>query len=165
MGTVGEMFGHTELAEASIAQLLACRTALEGELQSRGYVRTASSTAGELMERVVAEAYSGDLTPPGAKGADVILADGRRLQVKVRSLPQGDLRHWDFPSVEFDIAVVIKMDRSTWAIEWARELTRAEALVLARPHAQDGMRIRMGPARQAGADVTGKLNAAYWGLR
>lgn len=95
----------------------------------------------------------------------MILPDGRRLQVKVRSLPHHDLRHWALPSVEFDIAVVMNMDRSTWAIEWARELTRAEALVLARPNAEDGMRIRMDPAHEAGVDVTSKLNVAYWGLR
>lgn len=165
MGSVAHVVGPEAIAEASMTELLAWRNAIDAELGSRGYVRTATSTPGELMERVVADAYSGALTPPGSKGADVILPDGRRVQVKVRSLPRGELRHWAFPSLDFDFAVVIKIDRSTLAIEWAREFPHAEAVHLARPHAHDGMRIRMGQARDAGVDVTNKLSAAYSGLR
>lgn len=47
MSNVGEVVGPTELADAPVAQLLAWRTAIEGELHSRSYVRTASSIAGE----------------------------------------------------------------------------------------------------------------------
>lgn len=163
-GESGYSLSLGDLGGASIAELVSWRNQIDAELKARGHVRTASSMVGEIMERVVADAYMGELAQPGARSADVVLPDGRRIQVKTRSLPPGDLRHWAFGDLDFDLAVVIKLDRDTADIDWARELSQDEVGVLARPHGQDGLRLRMAAARSAGRDVTYRLREAYSAL-
>lgn len=116
------------------------------------------------MERVVADAYEGTLTAPGTKSADVILDDGRTIQVKHRSLPAGESRHWPFKDLDFDLAVVINVDRDTGQIVWAREVTRAEMENIVTPHKDDKWRLAMGRGRTAGTDITSRLRVAYAGL-
>lgn len=154
-----------DLSTLPLKELLALRNAIDAEIQGRGHARTASSLAGELMERVVADAYGGQLERAGEKSSDVLLPDGRRVQVKMRSLPPDDYRHWPFSDLDFHLAVVISIDRATSAINWARELSTAEAATIAKPHAKDGWRIRMKPAMSAGRDVTAQVRAAYERLR
>lgn len=156
--------GRFELVGMSLEELLSLRRAIDAEIKARGHSRTASSLAGELIERAVSVAYSGQLVPVGAKSVDVVANDGRRLQVKVRSLPKGDLRHWAFRDFDFDAAIVVAVDRDTSAIEWARELSNNEVRALARPHAADRWRLRMAPARDAGMNVTDKLRQAFQDL-
>lgn len=144
-----------------MSELLAWRRRIDAELKDRGHVRTASSQRGELMERVVADAYGGTLTAPGTKSADVILDDGRTIQVKHRSLPAGDMRHWPFKDLNFDLAVVINVCRDTGEIVWAREVTRAELESTVTPHKTDKWRLAMGRGRTAGTDVTSRLRVAY----
>lgn len=151
---------NPELTVMSLSDLLALRSGIDEEIASRNHVRTSSSLAGELMERTVSVAYNGRLVPIGTKSVDVISSDGRGLQVKMRSLPKGELRHWAFKDFEFDVAIVVAIDRSTGLIDWARELSRHEAETLAKPHSQ-GWRIRMAAAKAAGIDVTGKLQSAF----
>lgn len=86
----------------TLADLLALRNAIDLKISERGHIRTASSLAGELMERAVADAYRGSLVQVGLKSVDVIAGDGRRVQVKTRSLPAGQLRHWAFSDFNFD---------------------------------------------------------------
>jgi hypothetical protein len=117
------------------------------------------------MERIVADAYEGVLAPPTSKSVDVLLSDERTIQVKVRSLPRGDTRFWQFEDFEFDFAVVVSMDRDTAEIMFARELTRAELEANAVIHAGGGYRLRMGKARTLGIDATDRLKAAYAALR
>ena len=151
---------NIHLHQMSLGDLLVLRSGIDEEITSRGHVRTSSSLAGELIERTVAVAYNGRLAPVGTKSVDVITSDDRRLQVKMRSLPKGDLRHWAFKDFEFDAAIVVAIDRATWMIDWARELSRDEAESIAKPHSQ-GWRIRMAAARTSGLDVTGKLQTAF----
>jgi hypothetical protein len=134
-----------KLSEMSMEELLALRRAIDAEIEARGHSRTASSLAGELLERTVSIAYGGQLVQVGAKSVDVVAGDGRRLQVKVRSLPKKDLRHWAFRDFNFDAAVVVAANRATSAIDWARELSTEEVRALVRPHATDGWRLRMAP--------------------
>lgn len=145
----------------SLTELLALRNAIDAEIAARGHSRTASSLPGELLERTVSIAYSGQLVQVGAKSVDVVASDGRRLQVKTRSLPKGDLRHWAFRDFDFDAAVVVAVDRATSTIDWARELSNDEVRAMARPHATDGWRLRMAPTRNAGIDVTDQLQRAF----
>jgi hypothetical protein len=159
-GDDGSM-SRLKLIEMSLEELLALRSAIDVEIGARGHSRTASSLAGELLERTVSIAYRGQLVQVGAKSVDVVAGDGRRLQVKVRSLPKGDLRHWAFRDFDFDAAVVVAVDRATSTIDWARELSTAEVRALARPHATDRWRLRMAPARPAGVDVADKLRQAF----
>ena len=154
-----------DLSTLSLGELLAQRGAISAEIKARGYTRTATSTEGELMERIVADAYEGVLAPPTSKSVDVLLPDERTIQVKVRSLPRGDTRFWQFEDFEFDLAVVVSMDRDTAVILFARELTRAELEANAVIHAGGGYRLRMGKARTLGIDATDRLKAAYAALR
>lgn len=148
------------LGQWPLSDLLALRSGIDQESAGRGHVRTSSSLSGELIEQTVSVAYTGRLAPVGTKSVDVIAGDGRGIQVKMRSLPKGDLRHWAFKDFEFDAAVVVAVDRATGLIDWARELSRSEAEAIAKPHSQ-GWRIRMAAAQTAGLDVTGKLRTAF----
>lgn len=153
------------LERVPLVELVSLRNQIDAELKSRGHVRTASSVAGELMERVVTDAYAGELLKQGAKSADVRLADGSRIQVKTRSLPPGDERHWAFKDLDFDLAVVIRLDRETFRIDWARELSTDQVAALARHHERDGLRLRMASVRSVGKDVTELLSEAYAALQ
>lgn len=152
---------QVDLKDMSLRELLALRNAIDSEITMRGYTRTASSLAGELLERTVAAAYSGQLVQVGTKSVDVMARDGRRLQVKTRSLPRFELRHWAFSDFDFDAAIVVAVDRTTFMIDWARELSNDEVRTLARPHAADGWRLRMAAAKSAGVDVTDPLLRAF----
>lgn len=154
-----------DLATMPLPELLALRTAIETEISARGHSRTATALMGEIAERIVADAYGGELVRAGGQSIDVIVADGRRIQVKSRTLPRGDMRHFAFHDLEFDAAVVISFDRETSELLWARELSQLEATLLAKPHKTDGWRIRMAAAREAGKDVTAELRSAYSRLR
>jgi hypothetical protein len=152
---------RVELSEMSLKELLALRRAIGAEIKARGHSRTASSLEGELLERTVAAAYGGHLVEVGTKSVDAVAADGRRLQVKVRSLEKGVLRHWAFSDFDFDAAVVVAMDRETSAINWARELSSHEVRAIAVPHDEDVWRLRMAPTRNAGIGVTEDLRRAF----
>ena len=152
------------LSQVTLPDLLVLRNAINAEIRGRGHTRTATSLEGELMERVVADAYDGTLAPPTNKSVDVLLSDGRTIQVKCRSLPKGDTRFWSFDDFEFTMAVVISMDRDSAQILFARQLTRPELEAHAVAHAGGGYRLRMGKARGLGEDVTEKLQAAYAAL-
>lgn len=154
-----------DLGHLPLRDLLTLRVSVDAEISARGYSRTSSSLAGELMERIVATTYGGTLTAVGTKSVDVVASDGRRLQVKVRFLPPGVLRHWAFRDVVFDAAVVVSMDQDTFDINWARELSHTEVVTLARPHSSDGWRVRMAAAQHVGVDVTEQLQLTYSQLR
>ena len=164
-GTVGAVTDALHLKGMPLRDLLALRTAIGAEIGSRGYTRTATSLEGEMMERVVADAYRGVLAPPTSKSIDVILPDQRAAQVKVRSLPRGDMRFWQFEDFEFDLCIVISMDRDTSEILFARELSQVELQQNSVVHKNGGYRLRMTRARVVGADVTDKLNMVYAALR
>jgi hypothetical protein len=163
-GTAATM-PNSDTASMSVAELVALSISATDELKSRGYARTGASLAGELMERVVADAYEGTLAPPVTASYDVTASDGRTIQVKVRSLPRGDTRFWSFKDSAFDAAVVISLDRADLSIIFARELTSAEVDELSVAHTKGGFRVRMGRARTAGIDVTEKLQSAYEALK
>ncbi|MCC9195329.1 hypothetical protein QNO08_03140 [Arthrobacter sp. zg-Y820] len=152
---------HIDLKGMTLSELLQLRNAIDIEIAARGHTRTASSLAGELIERTVSVAYSGELVKVGSKSVDVVTGNGRRLQVKTRSLPRGDLRHWAFSNFDFDAAIVVAVDRETLTVDWARELSSNEVRTLARPHATDGWRLGMATGRSEGIDVTDPLRRAF----
>jgi hypothetical protein len=156
---------HLDLTSMSLHELLALRSSIDAEISARGHARTATALVGELAERIVADAYAGELARAGERSFDVVGADGLRIQVKARSLPRGEMRHFAFHDLDFDAAVVMCFDRTTSELLWARELSREVAAGLAKPHASDGWRIRMTAAHEAGIDVTETLRTAYVRLR
>ena len=93
--------------------------------------RTAN-IVGEYTEKLVADAYGGELLPTSHKSADVILPDKRTIQVKARITNPGEvtelsaIRSWDF-----DILVVLLFEKSG-KLFWAGELTPESAKEISR---------------------------------
>ena len=155
----------TGLESIPLIELAAQRIRIDAELSSRGYLRTAGPLVGQLMEHVVAEAYGGVKTTPGSKSIDVQLSNGRGVQVKARSLPATQMRFWTFSDVDFDLAVVIHVERGTGNILWAREFTPAKLEPLLHRAPTGKLRLRMRVALVGGVDVTTKLRTAYHRMR
>ena len=65
---------------------------------------------GEFAEHIVADALKGKLQPPSNKAFDILLSDGKTVQVKARKL-SGKYRYSetlsDFHSWNFDILIVV----------------------------------------------------------
>ncbi|PZE92500.1 hypothetical protein [Curtobacterium sp. MCBD17_008] len=153
---------------APLAALLARRRhlqaeaeAITAEIRRRGLARTAN-LVGELGERLTLEVLGGTLQPPGAKSIDLIDGAGRRVQVKTRELPAGQLRHFQFGDTEldFDVAVCVRFDRATFHVDWATAFDRAELQQLVTPHAS-GPRLPGARARDHGQDLTDEFRAAW----
>jgi len=98
------------------AELLALSGGALAELRARDVVRTANAPAGDLAERLVADAMGGELAPNSQKSWDVLVpaidADtpGQRIQVKARVVTDpanagqrqvSAFRSWDCESVMF----------------------------------------------------------------
>ncbi len=148
------------LSDLSLSQLLQRRGQIDAELRERHVIRTGTSLAGELLEFLVAEAYGGQLSTPGAKSVDVTLLDGRTVQVKARWLDQGTSRVFGFSDFDFDVAVMALLDRSTYALVWAREVTVDELRSIARPY-KGRWRVSMSEASRAGFDIAELLAGTF----
>src|SRR5436305_36507 len=98
------------------AELLALSGGALAELRERGVVRTANAPAGDLAERLVADAMGGRLAPNSQKSWDVLVpatvsdTPARRVQVKARVVTDpanagqrqvSAFRSWDCDSVMF----------------------------------------------------------------
>lgn len=148
-----------DMGALTLTELLELQARLGREIARRGAVRSSGSIQGEIGEALALAVYGGVLAPPRAKGYDLIDVHGRRIQVKTRTLPKGDDRIFQFSSIDVDLAVCIRFDRETNALDWAREYTREELREIVSPHAQ-GPRLPMGRARRNGTDVTAKFHSA-----
>lgn len=103
---------------ASNGELLRTYAAILDELNRREVVRSRNAPAGDLAELVVAEAYSGVLARPSEKSYDVVLSDGRTLQVKTR-LVNGTARRGNyspFRSWTFDSCVFVLLDSASYEV-------------------------------------------------
>jgi len=98
------------------AELLALSGGALAELRTRGVVRTSNAPAGDLAERLVADAMGGELAPNSQKSWDVLVRAGvadtpaQRVQVKARVVTDPNnagqrqvsaFRSWDCESVMF----------------------------------------------------------------
>jgi hypothetical protein len=130
-------------------------------------VRTRNAPAGDLAEWLVARAYGGSLAPNSEKSWDVS-TDGRRLQVKCRTVGDGAARGQrglsPFRSFDFDAVVVVLLDEETYDVVRAVELPVAVVREESRrvEHV-NGFRLRATPTLLGHAqaiDVTTRLQAA-----
>lgn len=155
--------GHLDtqgLQQAPAAELLAWRGRIDAELRRRGVIRTGNSVAGEILECLVARAYGGELVTAGAQSVDVLLPDGRRVQAKARLLDEGITRPVTFSDLDFDLTVVALMDRTSYALRFAREIPVDDLRPLVRPH-NKGWRVPLTKVSQAGVDVTERLDRVF----
>ena len=153
-----------DLRELTLSQLFELQANVGREFQRRGVSRTSGSIQGEVGESLALSVYGGTLPPPGTRAYDLKDAQGRLVQVKTRTLPKGDNRIFQFHSLDFDLALCIRFDRATNALDWAREYDVEELRGLVSPHAS-GPRLPMGRAKANGRDVTATFRAAYDALR
>ena len=144
------------------AALLAELGTIATELRSRGLSRT-DNVVGEIGERLAFQVYGGTLEVTNARDIDLVDTSGRRIQVKVRQLPAGVQRPFQFSSMDFDVAVSIRFDRATFHLDWAREIPVEEFVEIYSVH-KEGPRLTMPRASRAGRDVTEHFRVAWAGL-
>jgi len=154
-----------DLSSQSLRELLVTHVAILSEITKRGLTRTRGSLAGELGERITLGAYGGELATAGMKSIDLIDGDGRTIQVKTRALEPGVNRIFAFSSFDFNVLVAIMLDATTFDIQWARELTAADASEIARYRVPSrDWAIATGKVKRAGVDITERLREAYSAL-
>lgn len=152
-------------AGLSVRELLASYVAILDELKRRDLVRTRNSPLGDLAESIAVRAYGGSLAPNSEKSYDLLTKGGGRIQVKARTVQAGDTRTQNFSAVrswDFDAALFMLFDADTYALVWARELSRDETQALGRrvEHTNSSSILVRGVA-QIGTDVTALIRAAY----
>jgi hypothetical protein len=157
-----------DIGVLTLSELLQLQSQIGQEIVRRGVSRTSGSIQGEIGEALALAVYGGVLAPPGTKGYDLTDAQGRKIQVKTRTLPKGVHRIFQFDcalvdSIDFDLALCIRFHRETNALDWAREYPREELLGLVSPH-KEGPRLPTGRAFKHGTDVTAKFRLAYEAL-
>lgn len=153
-----------DLEALPLSDLFDLHARVQREFGRRGISRTSGAIQGEVGEGLALAVYGGTLPPPGTRAYDLTDAQGRLVQVKTRTLPEGVTRMFQFDSLDFDLAVCIRFDRDNSDLDWAREYDVDELRSLVSPHA-DGPRLPMGRAKANGRDVTSTFRAAYDALR
>jgi hypothetical protein len=153
----------------SLAELMVRRAALLQELRliaaslkARGLGRT-DHVIGELAERLALSVYGGALEAVSARDIDLVDRAGRRIQVKARELPPGVTRPYRFSSRDFDVAVCIRFNRATFAIEWVREISKDEFLEIASPYGS-GWQASTERVSRTGENVTSQFCQAWESL-
>lgn len=149
----------------NVGELLGTYAAILAELRMRGLVRTNNAPIGDLAEYACAIVYDGVLAPNSEKSHDLVAADGRRVQVKVRNM-RVDTRPSSVFSVirsfDFDVCVFVLIDtesqRVRGAYEWAAEEVRAHSVH--REHT-NGATIRVSQAKKFGIDLTDQVDEAW----
>jgi hypothetical protein len=117
------------LGGASVSDLLGRYAAILQELRRRGVVRTRNAPLGDYAEYLAARVYEGELAANSVKSYDLLAADKRRVQVKARAIgpnARSGAVFSPFRSFDFDVAVLIAFDGSTYDVLWAREVPPAD---------------------------------------
>ena len=154
---------HDDLSAVSVPDLLGRYAAILAELRERGVVRTRNAPLGDYAEHLAAKVYGGTLEPNSVKSYDLLAADGRRVQVKARTVGP-DTRAGAvfsvFRSFDFDIAVLITFDSATYVLRQAREVPVNELETAGRHSAHvNGRLIRITAGLRLGVDVTEQFRA------
>lgn len=149
---------RTELESEDVSGLLRTYAAILAELRSRGVIRTNNAPLGDYAEYLVARAYEGVLAANSAKSFDVGTGDGRRLQVKARTIgpkTSPSAVFSVFRTFDFDAAVVLVFDSETYELLWAREVSPEAIRENARWSGHvNGHVLRVAVAGGLGEDVT-----------
>jgi hypothetical protein len=151
--------------ELTIRQLLASYVAVLDELLRRGVVRTRNSPLGDLAETIALRVYGGTLAPNSEKSYDLTTPNGRRIQVKARLVDPADRRSQNFSafrSFDFDDALFLLFDATSYDLIWARELTSEMTQAIGRrvKHTNSSAIVVRNVA-VAGLDVTATVRSAY----
>ena len=146
-------------------ELLGAYATILGELRLRGLVRTNNAPIGDLAEYACAIVYGGALAPNSEKSYDLVAADGRRVQVKVRNM-RADTRPSSVFSVirsfAFDVCIFVLIDTESQRVRGAYEWTvdQVQEHSVHREHT-NGATIRVNQARRFGTDLTDRVDEAW----
>jgi hypothetical protein len=128
------------------------------ELRARGVVRTSNAPLGDYAEHIALQVYGGTLAPNSAKSYDLVATDGRRIQVKARTVSattSPSAVFSVFRSFDFDAATLIVLDARTYDLRWARELSPEDVRETSRWSAHvNGHLLLVRRAEKLGTDVT-----------
>ncbi|MBN9152130.1 MAG: hypothetical protein J0H56_12035 [Micrococcales bacterium] len=151
----------------TVGEILHAYSSLLAELRRRGLVRTHNAPIGDLAEYACAAYYEEELAANSEKSYDLLAADGRRVQVKVRNVRPDTHPSATFSSIRstnFDICVFILASAITNSIEAAYEWTPEEILAQGRFSSHTNstvIRINKVRAGVAGKDITEGFNIAW----
>lgn len=156
-----------DLTQLNIRDLLVLEAAIVGELRSRELVRTSNKPIGDIAEQVVLQARGGFLEANSTKSHDVTDRDGRRVQVKARSIRPGRKigRFSPFRSFGFDSAVFLVFDAESFDLVDAREAGPDEIVSITKlsPHT-NGRQPNLNQVSRIGKSVFPEMKAAYEAL-
>jgi hypothetical protein len=151
------------LSEASVPELMGRYAAILAELRDRGVVRTRNAPLGDYAEYLAVQVYGGTLAANSVKSYDLLAADGRRVQVKARTVGPGieaGAVFSVFRSFDFDVAVLMTFDSATYALGQAREVPVTDLESAGRHSAHvNGRLIRITDGVRLGVDVTARFRA------
>lgn len=161
--------GDPEVSTRSVGELLSRYARILAELRRRGIVRSANAPAGDYAEWLCARALEATLVDNfSVKSHDLVLADGRRVQVKARVTSDppraGQLQTSPFRSWDFDLAsCVLFRDHDYEVLRGALipvELIRAHAQF--RQHVNGSVVLMRGALldHEDAEDITDRLRAA-----
>jgi hypothetical protein len=113
-------------AELSVHDLFRAHGEVLTELKHRGIIRT-RSLVGDVGEFLAAGMYGGALTAPVTAGHDLVLPDGRQIQVKTRAFDSdpGSRRFNGLEVGGYDAVLFLALDPATFKPFLAREVTAA----------------------------------------
>ncbi len=144
-----------ELAQITVGQLLRRYAAVLAELRHRGLVRTNNAPIGDLAEYCAAIVYDGLLAPNSEKSYDLVADDGRKVQVKVRTIRSDTSPSAVFSPIRsfgFDVCIFLLVDGDNDGIIAAREWTASEVQEAGKHRAHtNGTVVRVGQVRSASA--------------
>lgn len=155
------------LPDLSVGELLDTYRNVLKSLSIRGLVRTNNAPIGDLAEYCAAIVYDGLLAPNSAKSYDLVAADGRRIQAKVRLIRPTTSTSAVFSPIRsfgFDACIFLLVNDDGGHVEVAKELTVDEVREIGK-HRElvNGVHVRIGKLRSttAGIDRTGEFDVAW----
>lgn len=154
-------------ADAEVADLLSQYAEILAELRIRGVCRTGNAPLGDYAEYLAQSVYGGELAANSAKSHDLTDSEGRRVQVKARTISASTSPSSVFSvfrTFDFDIALFLVFDQATYELIWAAELRPEEIEAHARWSSHvNGHLLRVRKARELGVDVTHRFDATSVG--
>jgi hypothetical protein len=154
---------NIDVGQLTVGELLATYAKILDELRDRGLIRTNNAPVGDLAEYACVIAYGGELAKNSEKSYDLVAADGRLIQVKVRNVDTTTSPSQIFSSIRsfgFDACIFILVEHGsvTAAFEWSPEEVRTHGKH--RAHTNSTV-VRVGQLHSAGINVTEQIRAAW----
>lgn len=157
------------LHDATVPELLGQYAAILAELHRRGVIRTRNAPLGDYAEHLALSVYGGEIAANSAKSYDITAADGRLVQVKARTVAETtklSAKYSAFRSWDFDVAVFVAFEASTYGLVYAREVPAHEVREAARFSSHvNASTVSLRVVPRLGADVSDQFRMALAGSR